>query len=293
MTVTNSVFLRYSSSINDAAKGVSYLRLRCFTSSLLGNRCVSQKTETKQVRKAQVMKCRSEIWLFLVLIINVFERKLLGDGMWKVAVYLWIGQKPGDWKFQQKVLKLFHLFGGAISDNMKNRAGHSRRENNHFIIHTAIVPLFSLLIPWFFSCSTKDLEAVAFLSCSKVKEREWSMVYTWARGYHNSGSPVTKQRPPQKGEIQRGQGDLCIHLLFPLQPHPLCQEKKTPEHNLVKHWMLKTWGFHKNIFFQNNMETHYFSGYVMVSSTQNYYIWQLSQIFLDFKKIRRINQIFR
>lgn len=86
------------------------------------------------------------------------------------------------------------------------------------------------------------------------------MVYTWARGYHNSGSPVTKHRPLQKGEIQREQGYLCIHPLFPLQPHPLRQENKTktPEHNLVKHWMLKTWGFYKNIFFQNTMETHYF-----------------------------------
>lgn len=42
------------------------------------------------------------------------------------------------------------------------------------------------------------------------------MVYTWARGYQQNASLVTKERPPQTGEIQRGQkGDLYVHPLSP------------------------------------------------------------------------------
>lgn len=92
------------------------------------------------------------------------------------------------------------------------------------------------------------------------------MVYTWARGYQQNASLVTKERPPQTGEIQRGQkGDLYVHPLSPptlLSPpkkkkktNKRNKTKKTPEHNVVKPWMWKTWGFYKNMIFQNNMET--------------------------------------
>lgn len=59
------------------------------------------------------------------------------------------------------------------------------------------------------------------------------MVYTWARGYQQNASLVTKERPPQTGEIQRGQkGDLYVHPLSP--PTLLSPPKKKKERKPTK-----------------------------------------------------------
>lgn len=73
-------------------------------------------------------------------------------------------------------------------------------------------------------------------------------------------APVVKERPPrQRGEIQRGQGDLCVQpVSSPTSPTLPKTKTKNPVYNLVKPWMLATWGFQENMFFQNKMKMHYF-----------------------------------